>query len=95
MFGEPRFVVLDEPNANLDSLGEQSLIATMGALKKDKVTLVVITHRSNILRVADKVLVLNNGSVAHYGPREQVLEQIMRREPAVSWHGTVSHASAQ
>jgi PrtD family type I secretion system ABC transporter len=84
LFGDPRFVVLDEPNANLDNQGEQKLIATFEALKSDQVTLVFITHRPNILRTADKILILKDGAIAQFGAREEVLQKAMRPEPAIA-----------
>lgn len=84
LFGDPRFVVLDEPNANLDNQGEQKLIATFEALKSDQVTLVFITHRPNILRTADKILILKDRAIAQFGAREEVLQKAMCPEPAIA-----------
>jgi ATP-binding cassette subfamily C protein/ATP-binding cassette subfamily C exporter for protease/lipase/ATP-binding cassette subfamily C protein EexD len=73
LFGEPRLVVLDEPNANLDAEGEAALMATIGRLKEAGATVVVVTHRPQALRQADRVLVLERGGVARFGPRDAVL----------------------
>ena len=67
-------MVLDEPNANLDEAGEAALAKAILELKGDGVTVVVVTHRKSILACVDKLLVLNDGTVAAYGPREAVLQ---------------------
>jgi len=78
VYGEPRYVVLDEPNSNLDSLAEQSLLAMVQKLKDRGATVVIITHKLNILSYCDDVLVLNDGTVQAFGPREQIVNRIPR-----------------
>ncbi len=78
VYGNPRFVVLDEPNASLDSAGEQALIEALEALKRGGATVVVISHRPSILRQVDKVLVLKGGAVEAFGPRDEVLQPMAR-----------------
>jgi ABC-type protease/lipase transport system fused ATPase/permease subunit len=73
LYGEPALLVLDEPNSNLDQAGEQALVESLISVRKRGGTVVVITHRSNILKVATKVLVLANGRVAAFGPPDKVL----------------------
>ena len=63
LYGNPQFVVLDEPNSNLDSDGETSLLNAIVALKKAKVTVVVATHKTNILAACDRILVLKDGAM--------------------------------
>jgi len=63
LYGNPQFVVLDEPNSNLDSDGEASLLNAIMALKKAKVTVVVATHKTNILAACDRILVLKDGAM--------------------------------
>lgn len=82
LFGDPRFLVLDEPNANLDQEGESALARTLVRLKQRKVTTVVITHRMWILRHVDKILFLRDGAVELFGPRDEVLAKIARPAPA-------------
>jgi ATP-binding cassette, subfamily C, bacterial exporter for protease/lipase len=81
LFGEPPLVVLDEPNSNLDSEGEQALMAALGHLKELGRTVLIVTHRVAALRAADKILVLREGSLAGFGDRDQILK--MRRQVAV------------
>jgi PrtD family type I secretion system ABC transporter len=82
VYGEPKFVVLDEPNSNLDSLAEQSLLGMVGQLKAKGVTVVIITHKLNILSYCDDVLVLNNGTVQAFGGRDQIVNRIPRSTAA-------------
>lgn len=82
VYGEPKFVVLDEPNSNLDSLAEQSLLGMVGQLKAKGVTVVIITHKLNILSYCDDVLVLNNGTVQAFGARDQIVNRIPRSTAA-------------
>jgi ABC-type protease/lipase transport system fused ATPase/permease subunit len=79
LYGDPRLVVLDEPNSNLDADGEQALLAAMHALKEEGVTVVLIAHRPSLLVGVDKVLVLREGNVEAFGPRSEVLQRIVRR----------------
>ena len=73
----PRLVVLDEPNANLDAEGELRLAQTMQTLKQAGATLVLVTHKPSLLANIDKVLVLREGQMEHFGPRQEVLARIM------------------
>jgi len=79
LYGNPRLVVLDEPNANLDHEGEEALQRTLDVLKADGVTAVVIAHRPSLLRNVDKMLVLNDGAVASFGPRAEVMARVTRQ----------------
>ncbi|MBM3541599.1 MAG: ATP-binding cassette domain-containing protein [Alphaproteobacteria bacterium] len=76
VFGDPRFVVLDEPNANLDQLGEDALVSCLQALKGRGATVIVIAHRPSILRHVDKILVLRDGAVQLFGPRDEVIPKV-------------------
>lgn len=66
----PSIIVLDEPNANLDEFGEANLLSTLQLLKRQNRTIVVISHRSGLLKAMDDLLILKNGEIAHYGPRD-------------------------
>ena len=87
VFGHPRFVVLDEPNASLDAAGEEALINAIVTLKERGTTLVVITHRPSILRHVDKALVLRTGTVEAFGPPSEVLPTVTRAQPATGAQG--------
>lgn len=76
LYGSPRFVVLDEPNASLDEAGERALLDTLQDLRQRGTTVVVVTHRPGILRVADRMLLLQEGVQQAFGRPEQVLASI-------------------
>jgi PrtD family type I secretion system ABC transporter len=77
LFGDPRLVVLDEPNANLDTEGEQTLLGAMRDLKLAGVTTIVISHRPSVLAEVDKLLVLSTGRVECFGPRAEVMAHVI------------------
>jgi PrtD family type I secretion system ABC transporter len=76
LFGEPRLVVLDEPNASLDAEGEAALIQAIAQLKARGTTVIVIAHRPSILQHADKVMVLREGVIAAFGSRDEVIAKL-------------------
>jgi ABC-type protease/lipase transport system fused ATPase/permease subunit len=71
-------VVLDEPNANLDSEGEAALAAALAGLRDRGVTTVIITHRASILAAVDKILILRAGQVEAFGRRDEILPRLTR-----------------
>jgi ATP-binding cassette, subfamily C, bacterial exporter for protease/lipase len=73
LYGTPALVVLDEPNANLDEAGDAALITALRALKQDHCTAFVMTHRINVLAIADAVMVLAGGTIQSLGPRDAVM----------------------
>ncbi|RLK08564.1 type I secretion system permease/ATPase [Ruegeria conchae] len=75
-FGNPRLVVLDEPNSNLDVAGDKALARAIEQAKESKITVVVITQKPTLLNVVDKIMLLTDGRVALFGQREQVLEKL-------------------
>jgi len=77
IYGEPAFVVLDEPASSLDQIGEQALLNTLAALRQLKSTTIVIAHRPNILQLVDKILILRDGQVAEFGPRDEILAKVV------------------
>jgi PrtD family type I secretion system ABC transporter len=81
LLGKPRLVVLDEPNSNLDSDGEDSLRATITLLKQEKVSVILIAHRPSLLTGVDKLLILANGQIAKFGPMVHLMPQLI---PAAS-----------
>jgi ATP-binding cassette subfamily C exporter for protease/lipase len=80
VYGDPSVVVLDEPNSNLDDVGEAALVQTVNELKRRGATVVVITHRMNILNAVDKLLVMRDGAMTLYGPREEVLKGLRQQQ---------------
>ena len=76
LYGDPNYLVLDEPNSHMDGEAEIELIELIGRLKKQGTTIVVITHKPNLVEVADKLLVLHEGNVVQFGSRTEVLEHI-------------------
>lgn len=76
VFGDPALLVLDEPNAHLDAEGDAALVAALGALKADGKTILIVSHKLGILPVVDRILVLRDGRVALFGPRDEVLPKI-------------------
>ncbi|TXL73752.1 type I secretion system permease/ATPase [Vineibacter terrae] len=73
LFGDPSLIVLDEPNANLDSEGDQALLQTLLALKQKGRTIVIVTHQQRMLQVCDMTLVLMEGQVTGFGKRDDAL----------------------
>jgi len=82
LYGDPRLVVLDEPNANLDGAGEIALAQAMSGLRKEGVTSVVVTHRPSLIAHVDKILVLGAGRIQQYGPASQVMK-VMQQQAQV------------
>jgi PrtD family type I secretion system ABC transporter len=83
LYGDPKLVVLDEPNSNLDSMGEEALLASLVELKTIGATVIIVAHRPAVLANVDKMLVLKaNGSVEAFGPRAEVMQRFTRRAPA-------------
>jgi ATP-binding cassette subfamily C exporter for protease/lipase len=80
IYGDPALVVLDEPNSNLDDSGEAALVQTVNDLKRRAATVIVVTHRMNILNAVDKLLVMRDGAVTLYGPREEVLKALRQQQ---------------
>jgi ATP-binding cassette subfamily C exporter for protease/lipase len=73
IYGNPRLLVLDEPNSSLDEAGEQALLKTLRALKAQGATIVVVSHRTSVLEAVDLMLVLVEGQVKAFGKRDEVL----------------------
>jgi ATP-binding cassette subfamily C protein/ATP-binding cassette subfamily C protein EexD len=77
MFGNPRLVVLDEPNSNLDGDSEAALTRALEVLKARGSTVVLVSHRPALVQGVDKVLLLKEGAVEMFGPRAEVLKRLM------------------
>ena len=80
LYGDPVFIVLDEPNSNLDEAGEFALAESILELKKRQRTVVIISHRPSIIRITDKFMVFQNGAALAFGPTEQVLEAMAKAQ---------------
>lgn len=76
LYGNPTFVVLDEPNSSLDEQGDAALAAAISQLAARGTTFVVMTHRTSVLGVADKMLLLRDGQAQMFGPRDDVLKAL-------------------
>ena len=79
LYGKPVFVVLDEPNSSLDEVGDAALANAIATLKQMGTTFVVMTHRSSILGVADKILLMREGAQQAFGPRDEVLAALQQK----------------
>lgn len=76
LYGQPRLVVLDEPNSNLDTVGESALASAIAQMKVQGTSVILVTHRSSALAQADKLLVLNEGRLQAFGPSQEVLKAL-------------------
>jgi ATP-binding cassette subfamily C protein len=76
LYRGPSFIVLDEPNANLDSAGEEALLMAIQRLKAAGTTIVLITHKINILSLVDKIMIMGDGMIQAFGSRDEVLKRL-------------------
>ncbi len=79
LYDNPKLVVLDEPNSNLDDVGEAALYRAMQYLKERNTTVLVISHRPGLLNMVDRILVLVGGTVAMFGERQQILAKMAQK----------------
>jgi ATP-binding cassette subfamily C protein EexD len=80
VYGSPRLIVLDEPNSNLDEVGERALSVALQKIKETGATVFIISHRPNILSRLDRVMVLNAGVITMYGARDQVIAELAQQQ---------------
>jgi ATP-binding cassette subfamily C protein EexD len=80
LYGSPRLIVLDEPNSNLDDVGERALGVALQKIKETGATVFIVSHRPNILARLDRVMVLNAGTISLYGAREQVIAELAAQQ---------------
>ncbi len=80
LYGNPFLVVLDEPNSNLDAEGEQALSEAIMSVRNRNGMVIVIAHRPSALAAVDMVMMMNEGRMQAFGPKEEVLSQILRKE---------------
>lgn len=76
LYGMPRLVVLDEPNSNLDEAGEIALVHAVRNLKRQGATVVLVTHKMNILSIVDNIMLMRDGQVMLCGGRDEVLQKM-------------------
>jgi len=84
LYGLPAVIVLDEPNSNLDEAGEQALLQAIAQLKQHKRTLILITHKPNVLTLTDQLLILREGQLQAFGPTAKVLGAPAAAKPAAA-----------
>lgn len=95
LFRMPALVVLDEPNASLDQLGEMALLQAIQRLKAAGRTVIFATHKANLLSVADQIMVLQGGVIAKLGPRDEVMRQLLAGNAAAAAAATPPAAQAK
>ena len=78
IYGMPKYVVMDEPNSNLDEVGETALLQTIQALKTNGSTVIITTHRPRLVGVVDQMLVLKAGKQVAFGPAKDILEAVRK-----------------
>ncbi|MCU0809854.1 MAG: type I secretion system permease/ATPase [Thiobacillaceae bacterium] len=83
LYGDPRLVVLDEPNSNLDGAGEIALAKALSGLRSEGVTSIIVTHRPSLIAHVDKTLVLDAGRMKQYGPAAEVMKETQRQAQAI------------
>jgi ATP-binding cassette subfamily C exporter for protease/lipase len=92
LYGDPALIVLDEPNSNLDETGEAALVGAINDLRTRQKTVVMITHRPNILGTTTKLLVLHEGVARSFGARAEVLAELTRQNQQLTQQ--VKHAQS-
>jgi len=84
LYGDPKLLVLDEPNASLDNEGELALLKAMASMKEMGTTVVVVTHKVSLLSSVDKLMVMQDGAIAAFGPRDTVLQRMLQLQQAAA-----------
>ena len=94
-YGDPKVIILDEPNANLDAEGEQALERAVLQAKQRGTTVMLITHRPSIAAKCDRILMLREGQIEMYGPAQDVLQKLAQgNAPAQPAEGRPQPAAA-
>jgi ABC-type protease/lipase transport system fused ATPase/permease subunit len=89
-YNNPVLYILDEPNSNLDESGEASLLAAITNLKQQGHTVILVTHRPNILHIVDKLMVVAAGRLQAFGPKELVMQEISNQKKNITKQDTIS-----
>jgi ATP-binding cassette subfamily C protein len=84
LYGDPKLLILDEPNSNLDSTGEQALINAIEVARARGAIVIMIAHRPSVMAAADKIMVIEHGVITQFGPRTEVIEMISPEARAAS-----------
>ena len=95
LYNNPVFIVLDEPNSNLDDVGEAALVEAIKTLRAGGTTVVIITHRTNVLQATNKLALINNGVLELYGNTNDVLNAIAQKQQAAAGQAAAGQAQAQ
>jgi ATP-binding cassette subfamily C protein EexD len=90
VYGNPKLIVLDEPNSNLDDQGEKELVESINRIKQIGCTVIVITHRTMVLKCVDKILVVKAGQASAFGPRDQILASLRAPLAAITSGGSAA-----
>jgi ATP-binding cassette subfamily C protein len=81
LYGEPKLLVLDEPNAHLDAEGETMLMAAMVEMKRRGATILMVAHRTGVLSGVDMLMMMRDGRIELFGPREEVVKRLTAPQP--------------
>jgi ATP-binding cassette subfamily C protein len=92
VFGDPRLVVLDEPNASLDYSGEHMLFEAIERMKAAGTTVVIITHRTGILAATNKIAILQDGALSAFGDRDAIFERHLQKPQIAQRDGNAAPA---
>jgi ATP-binding cassette subfamily C exporter for protease/lipase len=93
VYGLPKYVVMDEPNSNLDEVGESALVKTIAVLKANGSTVVITTHRPRLVSVVDLMLVLKSGKQVAFGPAKDILDAVRKLQVVTPPNATPAAAS--
>jgi ABC-type protease/lipase transport system fused ATPase/permease subunit len=94
LYGDPRLLVLDEPNANLDEEGDAALAAALTALKASGITVVIVSHRRSLIAQLDRIAILRNGKIEAFGPSSLVLGRIGEASKVLPFPSELQQVSA-
>ena len=90
IYGDPKLLVLDEPNSNLDEFGEQALASAIARMKAGGTSILMVSHRQGILPLVDYLIILDSGRIRQQGPRDAVIEQLKANQKRVAAEATVA-----
>jgi PrtD family type I secretion system ABC transporter len=94
LYGDPRLLVLDEPNANLDEEGDAALAASLTALKASGITVVIVSHRRSLIAQLDRIAILRNGKIEAFGPASLVLGRVGEASKVLPFPSELQQVSA-